>query len=50
MIYINFMVVNHRSLWNTTQKRYDFLDREIEFDGAVYFKRTITKSRIEYGK
>lgn len=37
----------HMSVWNSTKKKYDFLDKEIDFEGAVYYTRAVLREQLQ---
>ena len=37
----------HQELWNAMQKKYEFMDGEIEFAGAVYYTRGILSEQLQ---
>ena len=41
--YIN----QRRGLWKSAKERYDFIDHEIEFDGAVYYTRAVLREQLQ---
>ena len=39
-------VLNHQSIWDSTKEKYDFLDSEIDFYGAVYYTRAVLREEL----
>lgn len=37
----------HKGLWDSAQKRYDFVDQEIDFSGAVYYTRAVLREQLQ---
>lgn len=40
-------VDKHKAIWDSTRYRYDFLDREIDFEGAVYYTRAVLREQLQ---
>ena len=40
-------IKERQPLWDSTKKRYDFIDDEIEFDGAVYYTRAVLREQLQ---
>jgi hypothetical protein len=40
-------VNNHQEYWDHAKKRYDFLDNEIDFEGAVYYTRAVLREQLQ---
>lgn len=38
---------NHSKLWENIQRRYDFLDKEIDLAGAVYYTRAVLREQLQ---
>lgn len=39
-------VVNHDHIWESTKSKYDFLDSEIDLQGAVYYVRAVLREEL----
>ena len=37
----------HKSLWEATREKYDFLDKEIDLEGAVYYTRGVIREQLQ---
>ena len=37
----------HQDLWNRTKDKYDFLDKEIGLEGAVYYSRAVIREQLQ---
>ncbi len=43
-------VSSHSNLWDRTSEKYDFLDKEIDLAGAVYYTRAVLRGKLQkYG-
>ena len=40
-------IEDHKSIWETTKEKYAFLDREIDFKGAVYYTRGVIREELQ---
>ena len=40
-------IKERQSLWDATKKRYDFIDNEIDFEGAVYYTRAVLREQLQ---
>lgn len=40
-------ILKHASLWERTRKKYDFLDKEVELDGVVYYTRAVLREQLQ---
>lgn len=40
-------IKNHSPLWDNTRQKYDFLDREIDLEGAVYYTRAVIREQLQ---
>ena len=40
-------IENHNDIWNTVSKKYDFLDKEIDLGGAVYYTRAVLREYLQ---
>lgn len=40
-------VADHKGLWPGTCASYDFLDKEIDFEGAVYYTRAVLREQLQ---
>lgn len=40
-------IEKHRKLWEKTREKYDFLDKEINLDGAVYYTRGVLREQLQ---
>lgn len=40
-------IEKHRNLWEKTRDKYDFLDKEINLDGAVYYTRGVLREQLQ---
>lgn len=38
---------NHQELWNNTKEKYDFLDKEIGLEGAIYYSRAVIREQLQ---
>ena len=38
---------NHQEIWNNVSKKYDFLDKEIDLGGAVYYTRAVLREYLQ---
>ena len=41
---------NHRELWNAMSKKYEFLDKSVEFDEALYYTKGILNEQLQKAK
>lgn len=39
-------VMNHDHIWDSTKEKYDFLDSEIDLQGAVYYVRAVLREEL----
>lgn len=37
----------HKPVWETTKDKYDFLDKEIDLEGAVYYTRGVLREQLQ---
>lgn len=37
----------HKDVWESTKEKYDFLDREIDLEGAVYYTRGVLREQLQ---
>ena len=40
-------IENHNDIWNAVSKKYDFLDKEIDLGGAVYYTRAVLREYLQ---
>ena len=40
-------ISEHESVWDSTRKKYDFLDQEIDLAGAVYYTRAVLREQLQ---
>ena len=40
-------IESHNDIWNTVSKKYDFLDKEIDLGGAVYYTRAVLREYLQ---
>lgn len=40
-------VEKHEKLWDSTREKYGFLDKEIDFAGAVYYTRAVLREQLQ---
>ncbi len=40
-------IAERQPLWDATKKRYDFIDHEIDFEGAVYYTRAVLREQLQ---
>lgn len=40
-------IENHNNIWNAVSKKYDFLDKEIDLGGAVYYTRAVLREYLQ---
>lgn len=40
-------IESHREVWETTKRKYDFLDKEIDLEGAVYYTRGVLREQLQ---
>lgn len=40
-------IENHNSIWDNVSKKYDFLDKEIDLGGAVYYTRAVLREYLQ---
>lgn len=40
-------IEKHRAVWESTKRRYDFMDQEIDLDGAVYYTRGVLREQLQ---
>jgi len=40
-------IMNHQDLWEKAKKSYDFIDKEIDLDGAVYYTRAVLREQLQ---
>ncbi len=40
-------VENHKEVWESARKKYDFLDKEIDLGGAVYYTRAVLREYLQ---
>lgn len=40
-------IEKHREIWEITKKKYDFLDQEIDLEGAVYYTRGVLREQLQ---
>ena len=40
-------VEDHKDIWEATKKEYDFFDREIDLEGAVYYTRSVLREQLQ---
>ena len=38
---------NHKEIWDAVSKKYDFLDKEIDLGGAVYYTRAVLREYLQ---
>lgn len=38
---------DHQKVWESTRKKYDFIDREIDLEGAVYYTRAVLREQLQ---
>ena len=38
---------DHKSIWEITKDKYDFLDKEIDLEGAVYYTRAVLREQLQ---
>lgn len=38
---------DHQNVWESTRKKYDFIDREIDLEGAVYYTRAVLREQLQ---
>jgi len=39
-------IKEHKPVWETTKEKYDFLDQEIDLEGAVYYTRGVLREQL----
>jgi len=39
-------IKEHNSIWESTREKYDFLDKEIDLEGAVYYTRAVIREQL----
>ena len=40
-------ILKHLPLWENTRRKYDFLDKEVELDGVVYYTRAVIREQLQ---
>ena len=40
-------IENHSEIWDSVSKKYDFLDKEIDLGGAVYYTRAVLREYLQ---
>ena len=40
-------IERHQSIWDSTRKKYDFLDKEIDLAGAMYYARGVIREQLQ---
>ena len=40
-------VDKHKEIWDRTVKKYDFMDHNIDFEGAVYYTRGVARDLLQ---
>lgn len=40
-------IEKHLDVWDHTKKRYDFIDKEIDLEGAVYYTRSVLREQLQ---
>ena len=40
-------IKKHNGLWDSTRRKYDFLDKEIDLEGAVYYTRAVIREQLQ---
>jgi predicted nucleotidyltransferase component of viral defense system len=40
-------IKEHEKLWKATQEKYDFLDKEIDLEGTVYYTRAVLREQLQ---
>jgi len=40
-------IMKHQGIWESTRRRYDFLDQEIDLEGAVYYTRGVIREQLQ---
>ena len=38
---------NHKDIWETTKEKYNFLDKQIDLEGAVYYTRAVLREQLQ---
>lgn len=47
-IYLNKRFIDsHSDIWDSTKEKYDFLDKEIDLQGAVYYTRAVIREQLQ---
>ena len=40
-------IQEHKDIWESTKEKYDFLDKEIDLEGAVYYTRGVLREQLQ---
>ena len=40
-------IKSHKPIWETNKEKYDFLDKEIDLEGAVYYTRGVLREQLQ---
>lgn len=40
-------IQKHQEIWESTKEKYDFLDKEIDLEGAVYYTRGVLREQLQ---
>lgn len=40
-------ITNHLDIWEQAKRKYDFLDKEIDLEGAVYYTRAVLREQLQ---
>lgn len=47
-MYLNKRFIeSHSDIWDSTKEKYDFLDKEIDLQGAVYYTRAVIREQLQ---
>ncbi len=47
-LYLNKKFINeHEGVWDSTKRKYNFLDKEIDLEGAVYYTRAVIREQLQ---
>ncbi len=47
-MYLNKRFIDsHAGIWDSTKEKYDFLDKEIDLQGAVYYTRAVIREQLQ---